>query len=372
MRAAIIGASEESLHTIEKAHELGLEVVALDGNPDAAGLKVADIPVVVNISDEEATLDVIKKLGIDFNLTVPIGRYLTTIGYVNDALNLPGISRASAVLCTDKYAFHNILASNNLRHCHCYLVNKNNADSIADLELSYPAIMKPRFGSGSRAIYYLENKTSLQNALSEIADEDFVLEECMEGDEYGFDAAVIDGIFHLILLRKKDNTPLPARQAVAYYSVNPEDSFHQDVYEYCKKIAGVLGFSECLMHGDIIRTPEGPFAVEVSARPSGHYLHNLFTPLCTGIDMAEEYIKHRLGMSCSFTPTETKNMMIHYFDQEGIVSSVPSKIELETLAKNENATLVDFVCNLKPGDKLEAVSTGHSLMNRGYYIIYYN
>lgn len=369
MRAAIIGASEESLHTIEKAHELGLEVVALDGNPNAAGLKVADIPIVVNISDEEATLDVIKKLGIDFNLTVPIGRYLTTIGYVNDALNLPGISKASAVLCTDKYAFHNTLADNNLRNCHCYLVNKETADSIIDKELNYPAILKPRFGSGSRAIHYLAGANDLRNALSEICDEDFVLEECMDGDEYGFDAAVIDGVFHLILLRKKDNTPLPARQAVAYYSVNPQDSFYKDVYKYCKKIAEVLGLDECLMHGDIIRTSDGPFAVEISARPSGHNLHNLFTPLCTDIDMAEEYIKHRLSRPCTFTPSQTKNMMIHYFDQEGTVTSVPSREEMSKCAESEDATLVDYVCNIKPGDKLESVSTGHSLMSRGYFII---
>lgn len=122
MKAVIIGASKEALHTIEKAHAHGLKVTALDGNPEAAGLKAADKALVVDISDEKAVTEAVRQENPDFVLTAPIGRYLTTIGAVNDALKLPGISREMAMLCTDKFAFHKRLVVRGLRHCHCYAV----------------------------------------------------------------------------------------------------------------------------------------------------------------------------------------------------------------------------------------------------------
>lgn len=362
MKAAIIGASIESLHTIEKAHRLGLTVAAFDGNPAAEGLKVADESYVVDISDEKATIEAVRNTNVDFVLTVPIGRYLTTIGAVNEALRLPGITRQMAELCTDKYAFHTRLQMQNLRNCTCYCLPEELEE---ELVLSFPAILKPRFGSGSRGIYYLKSEKELEDALKAIGEEPYILEECAEGDEYGMDGAVIAGRFYLVLLRKKDNTPLPNRQAVAYYSVNEEDEFYGQVAGYMQKVIDALGLSECLLHADLIRKENGPFAIEVSARPSGHNLHNLFTPLATGVDMAEQYIRYRMGEKYSFMPSKTEELSIHYFDMEGTVTHIPSSDELI----QTGAEIAEWNCRILEGEVLASVSDGHSVMGRGYFIL---
>lgn len=383
----IIGASSEALHTLEMAHRHGIHVTALDGDPEAEGLKAADRAMVVNISDEEKAIEAAREATPEFVLTVPIGRYLTTVGAVNDALGLPGISREMAVLCTDKYAFHQRLSSQGLRMCKCYKVWTDEQEvclisgegkrySAAELEAApenvikemvpFPAILKPRYGSGSRGIYFLNDKQQLLEALPAVAGEDYVLEECAIGDEYGVDGAVADGKFYLVLLRKKENTPPPARQAVGYYSVQPADSFYQQVREHLEKVVSCLGLQECLFHADLIRSEKGPFVIELSARPSGHNLHNLFTPLCTGVDMAEEYMKYRQGQPYSFVPKETKAMLIHYFDMEGQVSHVPDRAEAFLAA---GGLLVEWKCNMKVGDVLAPVSDGHSVMGRGYFVL---
>lgn len=369
MKAAIIGAGSEAIHTIEKAKQYELTVTALDGNPNAAGLKKADMPIVVDISDEKATIETLAKEKPDFVLTAPIGRYLTTIGAVNDALRLPGISREMAVLCTDKYRFHETLSSKGLRKCHCYTADDSKMTEILS-SFKSTAILKPRYGSGSRGIHIFSDtateRLQLEEILSAAEGEEYLLEECIAGEEYGVDGAVTQDGFHMILLRRKENTPLPARQAVAYFSVLPSDKFWQQIHNYMVKVVDALGLKDCLFHADIIRTEEEPFIVELSARPSGHNLHNLFTPLCTGVDMAEEYIKYRMGLPYSFEPYHTKSMMIHYFDMQGRVNHVPDIKQAEHAI---GAQLAVWECNLKVGEELKPVSDGHSVMGRGFFVI---
>ncbi len=374
MKAAIIGAGSEALHTIQKAKEYNLTVIALDGNEKAEGLTAADEARVVNISQEKETIQCMKTEKVDFVLTVPIGRYLTTIGSVNDALNLPGIGKKQAMYCTDKLLFHNTMKKHGLRNCQCYEASSIREEreklfhkiQRKELELHFPAILKPRYGSGSRGIHFVNDLRALKTGLENTCGESYVLEECASGEEYGLDGAVIDGEFYLVLLRHKENTPLPARQAVAYFSVMPEDTFYSQVKGFMEKTVKVLGLRECLLHADLMRTEAGPFMIEMSARPSGHNLHNLFTPLCTGVDVAEQYIRRRMDMEFSFVPENTKMMMIHYFDLEGAVEDVPDKTDIEKIIGKKP---VVWRCNIKSGDILTKVSDGHSLMGRGYFIL---
>lgn len=372
MRAAIIGASEEAIHTIEIAKKHHIEIVALDGNPKAKGLIFADIPKVVDISREEETIQAVKEAQVDCVLTVPIGRFLTTIGAVNDALHLPGISKQMAVGCTDKYTFHIKLQGKGLRPCHCFLIEQDGTKEKEQQAIeksktvSYPAILKPRYGSGSRGIYFLEKKEEFPGVLSEIGEESYILEELMPGQEYGVDMAVTQNKTYFILLRAKENTPLPARQAVSYRAVMPDQPVYQEIKAYMEQVIECLGLQDCLLHGDIMYGEKGPFAIEVSARPSGHNLHNLFTPLCTGIDPAESYLLYRMTGEEKFQPGETKDYMIHYFDMEGMVRQVPSKEQVNTMFEGR---LLQWNCQIQAGDYLGPVVDGHSLMGRGFFIL---
>lgn len=366
----IIGASKDAIHSIQKAKENGIYVVAMDGNPAAEGLSYADYPVNVDISNKEAVCEVMDKIKPDFIMPVPIGRCLTTIGYINERYNLRGIKYKATENGTDKYLFHKKMHDDGLRQIDNFLINKET--NIQSIKISYPAIMKPRFGSGSRDIYYIENHEQLFEIYKRIVNknEDFVLEQFVRGTEYSFDGAVINGSLKITLIRKKINTPLPMRQAISYFSVtrDKENRHILDmVYGHLQKVVNILEFDHCLLQGDLIINDKGVFVVEISPRPTGHYIYNIFAPLVTGIDMAEEYIKFLLGGNCVFESDNIKRMHIRYFDFENVVvNKIP---ELKALRDSGRCNLRLWNCSIKEGDKMAAVTDGHSIMGRGFFAV---
>ena len=94
----------------------------------------------------------------------------------------------------------------------------------------------------------------------------------------------------MILLRRKLLTPPPARQAVGYIAVSPRES--EESRRLCERVEAcmtevtdLLGLHNCLLHADLMTEDGYVFPIELSARPSGHNLHNLFTPMATGVEM---------------------------------------------------------------------------------------
>lgn len=112
--ALIIGASSESIIAIKHAKALGLKVIAFDANPKAPGLKEADISYNIDIINPSNIIQTLSKENItpDIILPVPIGRYLITIGALNDYYKLDGFSFEMADICTDKLKFASALVDN--------------------------------------------------------------------------------------------------------------------------------------------------------------------------------------------------------------------------------------------------------------------
>ena len=61
----VLAAGILQLPVIKKAKELGIYVIAADGNPNAVGLKYADKALVVNITSEEEVLRALRDEQID-------------------------------------------------------------------------------------------------------------------------------------------------------------------------------------------------------------------------------------------------------------------------------------------------------------------
>lgn len=364
----IIGMSNDSIYTIKMAQKYDIFVVGVDGNPNAEGFKYVDKIVIADISNLELIEQIIDEIKPDFTLPVPIGKYLSTIGWVNSKFGLKGISEEATMNSVDKYLYHRKLYANGLRNIKAYLIPKCQQGEKT-YDITYPAILKPRYGSGSRGIFYICSHKELKDNLENIQEvkEDYILEEAIEGIEYGVDGAVINGELKLILIRKKINTQLPQRQAISYLSVSNTSMGVKRISNQLSQVIKVLNYNNCLLHADVIVNEKNVFIVEISPRPSGHNLHSMFVPEATGVDMVNEYIKFLLGKPVQFVPSKVKLLQIRYFDfQYGVIKRVPTRQELVSSGK---CKIIRWECQIQKGDYMNQVVDGYSLMGRGFFII---
>ena len=363
--ALVIGASIESLIAIRYAKNLGLKVVAFDGDKSALGLKEADISYIVDIAKPELIISKLKRDGLTPNLIlpVPIGRPIISIGALNDYYHLDGFGYKIADICSDKLKFAKALNFENgkglgsLRDIKFDIFDPN----LNRNKFKFPLIIKPRFGSGSKDTMVISNLDELKNITKNIkfTKMDFLIEEFIDGLEYGIDAVIINGEFHHILSRQKLLTPLPYRQAIGYISIDEIPS----ISSYIQNIITKLNIDNCLLHADIITKDDRAFIIELSTRPSGHYLSR-FIEITTGINPTKEWINKSLNLPYNFKPKFRKNTIIRYFDFEGDWIAADFDLLKDSLG------IVDYRCEIN--STLPKVIDGSTIMDRGYAIIQTN
>ena len=99
----ILGASILQLPAIEQAKKMGIEVIAVDMNPNAIGFAVEGVTKeVISTIDIEKVLLAAKSHKIDGIMTLASDMPMRTVAVVAKEMGLVGISEETALKATDK------------------------------------------------------------------------------------------------------------------------------------------------------------------------------------------------------------------------------------------------------------------------------
>lgn len=358
-----IGAGPEQVAAIELALRMGHQVVALDGNPNAPGLRCADQGLVVDLRDVPSVIRIAREVGARCAIPVPLGAVLTTVGAVNDALGWRGISYSAAVACTDKVIMRKTLANAGVaqpiyNNVHSYV----EARAVAH-EMGLPVVVKPARGSGSRGVELVSSDEELNLALTRAqsvgqfdAEGGLLIESVLAGQEYGVDGIVVDRQCHVMSLRTKIISPLPHRVALEYTGpISLGNFLEAEVQETMQSASSALGLNDCLFHADIMIDIEKKVSViEVSGRPSGFGLSLHLLPACLGINPVEQTILMMLGSKFSFEPLFTRvGTLRGLFDQPGKLISVGNLEAARALPG-----VLSISMPLMPGDHIPTLHSG--------------
>jgi biotin carboxylase len=296
-----IGAGRHQRRAIIQAKERGLRVAAVDRNPDAPGLKEADIAKVVDFADAEAVLKATARLKLDGVLTVSADRAVPVVAAVAEARGLPGIGVQTAHLLTHKVAMRRRLADAGVPQPRFAAIRSLSERRRAADEVGFPAVLKPADSGGQRGLFRVESvddiDTHLHEALNASPTREAILEQYVDGTE-------MNGI---VIARRDDAIPLTLSDrlrppgvgfGVGWIHVYPATTFGAQLEE-SERVAvhtvHALGLRNAIAFPQLIAAPDGTVqVVECAARIPGGQMADLVR-FAVGVDLVDVQLRMALG-----------------------------------------------------------------------------
>lgn len=322
-RLLVLAAGILQVPVIKKAKEMGIYVIAADGDPNAVGLKYADKAIVVNITSEEEVLKVAREEHIDGVIHPCSEVSMNVMGRLNDELGLSGITREQAIRATNKHLMREAFEKGNAPSPKSFLT-ENVDDAWMYLQNDFPTdgILKPSRNSGSRGIAKVSRDMEKADfvkdydiALNESRDKSVLIEQFIEGPEFSIEIIVWNGKVNVLTVTDKKTTGAPHFVELGH---NQPSCFSATEVETLKAAAVVgvkaLGVNNCACHAEAKLMEGKAYLMEIGARLGGDFISTELTHLSTGIDMVAAAINVALGVNPDLKPKEApKGVCIRYF-----------------------------------------------------------
>lgn len=368
----VLAAGLLQIDVIEKAKSMGYYVLAVDGNPKAAGFNVADKAICADIVNEETMLKIARDEHVDGVIHPCSEVSMAVMGRINDELGLSGISREQAICATNKHLMRKAFEKGNAPSPKSILAqDAEDAWSRLQNEFDTDAILKPSRNSGSRGIAKVSRNMdkgdfirAYDEALSESRDHSVLIEQFIEGPEFSIEMIVWQGEIHVLTVTDKKTTGAPHFVELGH---NQPSCFSDTDVETLKAaaVAGVraLGVNNCACHAEAKLMNGKAYLMEVGARLGGDFISTELTHLSTGIDMVAAAIDVALGVEPDLSAKEEpKGVCIRYF--------CPKPGKLVSISNTEvlnNPHVYLWEIYPKEGDVIPAVTS--SLCRSGHVIV---
>ena len=371
-RLLVLAAGILQVPVIKRAREMGVYVIAADGDPNACGLKYADKPIVANITSEEDMLRVAREEKIDGVIHPCSEVSMNVMGRINDELHLSGISKEQAVRATNKHLMREAFEA--------YGAPSPKSRCFTDLEVAWGAfctdftgacILKPSRNSGSRGIAKISSNIKMDEfarlfeiSKNESRDRQVMLEQFIEGPEFSIEIIVWNGKVNVLTITDKKTTEAPHFVELGH---NQPSCFSSKTVEKIKAaaVAGVkaLGVNNCACHAEVKVQDGDPYIMEIGARMGGDFISTVLTPLSTGVDMIAAAVNCALGIEPDLTPkAEPQGVCIRYFcPKPGVLKNISN---IEVL---DNSRVYEWEIYHKVGDIIPEVTS--SLCRSGHVIV---
>ncbi|MEG2615499.1 MAG: ATP-grasp domain-containing protein [Raoultibacter sp.] len=211
-RLLILGSMDEFVSLVEKAHKRGIYTVVCDGYPHGPARAFADESYVADPRDTRALCELCRTHELDAAISSFSDILFESLCTLTHAAGLESYCSLDAMACLRKKD----LMKEMLRGIGaplprgCVLTRDFSESDVADM--TFPCVMKPVDGYGSRGVFVVEDVVEIRERFSQTlaasagALDAVVLEEYDTGHEFNMTTWVVDGMVHIIALADREKS----------------------------------------------------------------------------------------------------------------------------------------------------------------------
>lgn len=362
----ILGAGIYQVPLIKTAKRMGLYTIVASIRGNYPGFELADKVYYENTTDYAKILSIARREQIDGIITTGTDVAVITIGRVCDTLGLNGLSFKSAEIATDKLLMKSCYEKYGVRTARFRKVSFDDERYTEKLtDLQFPVMFKSVDSSGSRGIIKVNSSDEFESARNSVLDNTrsnyFIVEEYIEGEEFGAQAFVKNGEVQFILPHGdyvfKGDTGVPIGH-FAPYKLDP--AVEEDAKDQLKLAINAMGLNNCAINADFIMKDNKTYVLEIGGRSGATCLAELVS-IFYGYDYYEKILLTALGEEVDFSagdgsPAESCNgtpnaSMLLMSDTNGHIVS-------QTNNNPANPDIVDIQFDYKPGDEVHKFKVG--------------
>ena len=355
----ILGAGIYQVPLIETAKRMGLYTIVVSIPGNYPGFTLADKVYYENTVDDEKILEIAREENIDGIVTTGTDVCVITIGKVCDALGLSGLSYEAAQVAVDKMLMKTKYEEYGVRTARFRKVLFTDPDirtTIAGLE--FPLIFKSVDSSGSRGIIRVDSYDEFDSAMAYVKENTrkdyFLIEEFIEGEEFGAQAFVYNGevvftlphgdyVFH-------GDTGVPIGHFAPY---NLEEAVIEDEKKQLAGAVKAMGLDNCAINADFILKDNKTYVLELGGRCGATCLAELVA-IYYGFDYYEKILKTALGEDPDFDfgkPPVPNASHLLMSEKDGIIES-------QTNHNEPNPDIYQVQFDYQPGDEVHKFHVG--------------
>jgi biotin carboxylase len=358
----IVSGGVEAVDAVVRAKEMGLTVVVSDINPEAPGFSHADSCLIADVYGASETAAAAERYSrkvrrIDGVICVAADAPLTTAS-VCERLGLPGISRASAELASDKLAMKRRFAEAGVPIPWFAEVETPQALQRIAVERGRDLVIKPADSRGSRGVQRISHVEDLTKAFifarSHSPSERVMVEQYLDGPQISTESVVVGGRCWTPGFSDRNYEYL--ERYAPFFIENGGDlpshlapDLQAKVKDVVARAASALGIVNATVKGDIVVHKGEAYVIELAARLSGGFFCSREIPLNTGVDFVGAAIKLALGEAVDQADLEPKFqrpvIQRYAFPPAGRVTSISGADEARGMPG-----VAELIVTAKPGD----------------------